>query len=70
MIHMYFRLYVIIMSLLFYKYIHINYYYQYYQIKSIFIIHQYTKHKNVHFPLTHGLKTQEGTRIICFVIVE
>ena len=27
-----------------------------FQIKSIFIIHQYTKHKNVNFPLTHGLK--------------
>ena len=66
MIHMYFRLYVIIMSLLFYKYIHIIISI----IKSVFIIHQYTKHKNVHFPLTHGLKTQEGTLIICFVIVE
>ena len=31
------------------------------QIKSIFIIHQYTKHKNENFPLTHGLKTEEGT---------
>ena len=31
------------------------------QIKSIFIIHQYTKYKNENFPLTHGLKTQEGT---------
>ena len=31
------------------------------QIKSIFIIHQYTKHKNENFPLTHGLKAQEGT---------
>ena len=27
------------------------------QIKSIFIIHQYTKHKNENCPLTHGLKT-------------
>ena len=26
------------------------------QIKSIFMSHQYTKHKNENFPLTHGLR--------------
>ena len=30
-------------------------------IKSIFIIHQYAKHKHENSSLTHGLKTQKGT---------